>query len=59
LSARRTTSTISAIEPWEPADDATAILSTLMEIRERLDELGEHIVAIRELLEDGEEEAED
>jgi hypothetical protein len=47
------------MEPWEPADDATAILSTLMEIRERLDELGEHIVAIRELLEDGEEEAED
>jgi hypothetical protein len=51
--------TIVEMEPWVPSDDATLIMGVLMEMDARLEELGEHIVAIRRLLEDDEEEAEE
>jgi hypothetical protein len=48
------------VEPWEPTDDFTTIIKTLMDIRETLDELAEQVAVIRALLEeDDEEEAEE
>jgi hypothetical protein len=48
------------VEPWEPTDDLTLIIRTLMNIDVKLDDMREHVVAIRHLLEDdGEEEEEE
>ena len=47
------------MEPWEPSDDLTLIIRTLMDVNAKLDELGEHVVAIRSLLENDEEEEEE
>lgn len=45
------------MEPWEPADDLTLIMRTLMNIDAKLDGIAEYVEAIRRLLEDdGEEE---
>jgi hypothetical protein len=44
---------------WEPSDDLTLIMRVLMSMDTKLDELGEHVVAIRRLLENDEEEAEE
>jgi hypothetical protein len=35
---------------WEPSDDLTLIMRVLMSMDTKLDELGEHVVAIRRLI---------
>jgi hypothetical protein len=51
--------TIGRVEPWEPTDDLTLIMRTLMNTDAKLDEITDHVVAIRSLLEDDDEEAEE
>lgn len=47
------------MEPWESPDDVTLIIRSLLVINAKLDEAGEHLVAIRSYLEDDEEEEEE
>jgi hypothetical protein len=47
------------MEPWEPQDDSTTIIGALFDINAKLDEMAGHVVAIRSILEDDEEEAEE
>jgi hypothetical protein len=51
--------TIARMEPWEPADDLTLIMRTLVTLDAKLDEIVGHVVAVRSLLEDDEEEEEE
>jgi hypothetical protein len=46
------------LDPREPTDDVTLIIRTLFNMNAKLDAIGEHVVAIRNLLEDDEEEEE-
>lgn len=47
------------MEPWEPLDEFTTIMNTLMNINARLEEVAENVDAIRRLLEDDDEEEEE
>lgn len=47
------------MEPWEPRDDFTTIMNTLMNIDARLQEVADNVGAIRRLLEDDDEEEEE
>jgi hypothetical protein len=38
------------MEPWEPADDLTLTMRTLMTLDANLDEIVDHVVAVRSLL---------
>ena len=58
LRRRRSAVTIGGVERWEPADDLSLIIGTLMKVSAQLDEIGEHVVAIRSLLEDEDDEEE-
>jgi hypothetical protein len=59
LAARGKRSKHRRVEPWEPADDVTLIIRTLFNMNAKLDAIGDHVVAIRNLLEDDEEEEEE
>ncbi len=47
------------MESWEPADDLTLIIKTLMNLDAKVVEIREHVVSIRTLLEDDDEEEEE
>jgi hypothetical protein len=47
------------VEPWEPLDEFTTILNTLMNMDARLAEVAENVSAVRALLEDDEDEEEE
>jgi len=47
------------MEPWEPVDDFTTIMNTLMNLDARLAEVAGNVDAIRRLLEDADEEEEE
>jgi hypothetical protein len=46
------------VDAWE-ADDTTTIIGALFDVNAKLDELAVHVIAIRQLLEEGDEEEEE